>query len=291
MTHDLRFERLEDRQLLAVTITTGKKGLLLLTGDAANDIVAIDGTGVPGQVEVFVGGVSQGFFNSVQTIKGNLGLGNDELHLSAIHIGGNVDINMSFGADRFDVDTNTFGAANPDGNVFIGRSVIVSMGGDTGDFVEWTSDVAPFGIQVGANVTLTGVADVEFNGGGTDFNLQARDISIGGFASITLTGLGDVNGDGIHLDVDNVNVFGATNLKGSVAAERIELSNSSFIRKFVGTLGGGDDILDLDAAGNPNRFGAAMVVDFGIGNDTLDNQAGNLFAVAPKFTKGPEVVV
>ena len=290
MSDDLSFERLEDRQLLAVSVTTGKKGLLLLTGDAANDVVQIDGTGIPGQVQVFVNAVSQGLFNSVQTIKGNLGLGNDELHLSAVQIGGNVDLNMSLGADLFDVDNDTFGGANPDGSVFIGGSVIVSMGGHTGDFVEWTSDVAPFGIQVGRNVTLTGCADVELDGAGTDFNLQPRDISIGGFASITLTGLGDVNGDALELDMDNVNVFGATNLKGSAAVDRIEISNSSFIRKFVGTLGGGNDDLDLDAAGNPNRFGAAMAVDFGIGIDTLDNQAGNVFTVTPVFTKGPEVV-
>ena len=32
MTHDLSFERLEDRQLLAVSVTTGNKGLLVLAG-------------------------------------------------------------------------------------------------------------------------------------------------------------------------------------------------------------------------------------------------------------------
>lgn len=291
MTHDLHFERLEDRQLLAVSVTTGNKGLLVLAGDAAGDTVDIDGTGVPGQVEVFVNAVSQGTFGGVRTIRGNLRGGDDVLNLSAIHIGGSVGVKMGGGADRFDVDNNTFGAANPDGNVFIGGSVTVSMEGNPGDFVEWTCDVAPFGIQVGGNVTLTGVADVEFTGAGIDFNHQARDINIGGYASITLTGLGDVNGGGIHLDMDNVNVFGATNIKGSIAAERIEFSNSSFIRKFVGTLGGGDDRLDLDVGGSPNRFGAAMAVDFGLGNDTLDNQVGNQFAVAPVFTKGPEVVV
>jgi hypothetical protein len=291
MPDNLRFERLEDRQLLAVSVTTGKKGLLLLSGDAASDVVDIDGTAVPGQVEVFVNGVSQGLYNSVRTIKGNLGLGNDTLNLSAINIGGNVDVNLSLGADTFDIDNNTFGGANPDGSVFVGGSVIVSMGGDAGDFVEWTSDVAPFGIHVGNNVTLTGVADVELDGAGGDFNLQARDIGVGGRLSITLTGLGDVNGDTITLDIDDVNAFGVTTLKGSPAVDRVEISNSSFIRKFVATLGGSDDRLDLDAAGNPNRFGAAMVVDFGIGSDTLDNQAGNLFAFPPKFTNGPEVVV
>lgn len=287
MHNGLNFERLENRQLLTVTVGfQPKQALLTLAGDAGISTVDIEGTGVPGQVDVFVDGVAMGTFSGVRSIKGNLFAGNDTLRLAAVNIGGSVNVKMGFGDDEFDVDNTPDVGASPDGSVYIGGSVFVSFAKQSGDCVTWDCDAGLLGITIQQNVTLTGVADVDLNGGGASFNTEPNDIHIGGFALISLTGLGTAP----HVEMDNVNVGGVTTLGGSALADTIEISDSSFF-KVNAVLGGGNDVLDLELPAGPNRFGGAVVIDFGAGIDTLDNQAANVFLVSPVVKKGPEVLV
>jgi hypothetical protein len=283
------FERLEDRMLLAVSVTTGKKGLLKIVGDAAGDEVEIEGTGNASEVEVFVNTVSVGTFSGIKTIKGNLGAGDDGLFVAAINIGGALDFNMGAGADEFFVDDQGSSGGNPDGPVFIGGSVIINFGGNPGDYADWEPG-AVSGITIGNNVTLAGVADVNLLGNGGDSGVQVGDINIGGFLKITLNGAGNVAGDSAEALVDDVNVGGTTILNGSASAETIRVEVSSFARRVAVSLGAGDDLLDI-GTGGPNRFNADVVANFGAGTDTVDDQPGNFFAVPPIARKGPEIIV
>jgi hypothetical protein len=291
MNDTFRFERLEQRLLPAVSITVGKNGLLKLTGDGAGDTVDIDGTGVAGEVDVFVNGGFVGTFSAVKTISADLKAGDDTVNISAIQIGGLLDLRMGSGADEVDIDNTTTLGGGPNGDVVIGNDVIVNMGGNAGDFIEWDSTGADLGITVGNHVTLTGAADVDLDGDGGTFGVEPEDINIGGNLKIALTGFGDVNGDGWEVDIDDVNVLGTTTLNGSGAVDRIEVTDSSFVRKVTVSLGGGDDLLDVDGgAGQENQFSAAVVVNGGAGSDTVDNSVLNLFAVPPVLKQVENVV-
>jgi hypothetical protein len=291
MRDHLTFERLEDRTLMAVNVTLNAKGILSIVGDGASDDVDVEGTGNAGEVEVFVNGGSQGTFLGVKTIRANLGAGDDGFFVAAINIGGNLDIRLGSGADEFDLDDQPTNA-NPDAPVFIGGSVLVNLGGNAGDFVDWDTDDSgsDFGITIGKNVNIEGVADVDLNGDGGDTAVQTDDITIGGSLKIVLNGFGDVGGDLAEVFLDDVNVGGNTTLIGTAAAETIRISDSSFVRRVEGSLGAGDDLLDIDE-GAFNRFNAAVVVNFGAGFDTLDDNAGNFFAVPPIGKKGPENII
>jgi hypothetical protein len=288
MTDITKFERLEDRQLLAVSVTFGaKKGILTLTGDDAGDDVEIEGTGNSSEVDVFVNGGFVGTFAGVRSIRGNLGAGDDNLFLSAVHIGGSLDINMGSGADLFDFDDAPI--SNGSGEVLIGGNVTVNMGGNSGDFVEW-DNVSGFGIVVGNNVVLAGVADVDLDGDGGDETVQASDIHIGGALKISLSGFGDVGGNSADVFLDDVNVLVGTVITGSSSADVIRAEQSSFGRRVTVNLGDGDDLVDIDQIGH-NRFNDRVIVNFGGGVDTLDDDASNEFLVAPVLKGGPEVLI
>ena len=94
-----------EQYLLAVSVTTGKQGLLKITSDGGSDFVEVDGTGVFGEVDVYVGGSFVGTFSGVKTIKAAMKGGEDSLHVSAVQIGGALDVNMGDGPDIFDLDT------------------------------------------------------------------------------------------------------------------------------------------------------------------------------------------
>ena len=94
------------------------------------------------------------------------------------------------------------------------------------------------------------------------------------------------------VDIDDLNVTGSTALNGSEQVDRIEISDSTFTGKFTSTLGGGNDVLDLDTgAGDQSRFLSSVAVDFGAGTDTLDNNPLNTFASPLSGRRGPEVIV
>src|SRR5262245_24891798 len=289
MSDNVSFERLEDRRLLAVSVTTGKQGLLKLTGDDAGDVVEVDGTGNFGEVTVWVNGSFEGTFAGVKTIKAALKGGDDELHLSAIQIGGAVDVNMGGGDDLFDVDTlATGGEGSFAGSVFIGGAVICKMGNNDGDQVEWETDGGGegLGIIIGNNVTLQGAADVNLDGEGGDSGVQDDDINIGGFLKISSNVANDIDGDGQTVRIDDINVGGTTILALNGADDDVQVEDCSFARRVEASLGGGDDELEvLDST-----FAADVVANGGNGDDSLDASVGNSFAVEP-VVNGFETVV
>jgi len=286
--HELmQFERLEDRTLLSVTATlSAKKGILTIKGDGASDNVNLEGTGLQGQVDVIVNGASIGVFSGVKTIRANMGAGDDGLFVAALNIGGTLTVNMGAGADEFDLDDDpSFYAAT---DSLIGGSVLVKMGGNAGDYVDWDND-AGFGITIGNNVLIAGAADVDLNGDGGSSGVQAADIHIGGYLKITLNGSGNVAGNSADLYMDDVDVGGTTIITGSGSADLIRIEESAFARRVAINLKGGDDTLDLDQPGF-NRFSAAALFNGAKGFDTLDEDAANVFLVPPVI-RGFEVIV
>jgi len=283
------FERLEDRTLLTVSASFGaKRGILTLNGSAGADIVEVFGTGNFGEVRVIDGAFDQ-TFTGVKSITVDLGAGNDSLQVSGINIGGNLSANLGTGADTFSLDHQRGAFTAP---VFIGGSVAVNFGGNAGDFAEWDTGAAAtnLGIRVGGDVTLAGVADVDFDGNGGTPASQAEDINIGGLLKVTLSGTGNVGGNAAHLYLDDVNVGGRTILNGSDVVDIIRIGNSSFARPVEIALKGGDDLFDIDEP-NFNRFNNTLFVNYGLGNDTFDTNAGNFFAFGTSSKNGPEVII
>lgn len=283
------FERLEDRTLLTVSASFGaKRGILTLNGSAGADNVEVFGTGNFGEVRVIDGAFDQ-TFTGVKSINVDLGAGNDTLAVSGISIGGNVSANLGTGADTFSLDHQR-GAFTA--SVFIGGSVAINFGGNAGDFAEWDTGAAltNFGIRVGGDVTLTGVADVDLDGNGTSPANQPEDINIGGLLKINLNGTGNVGGNAAQLYLDDVNVGGRTILNGSDFADIIRVGDCSFARPVEIALKGGDDLFDIDEP-NFNRFNSTLNINYGLGNDTFDTNAGNFFAFGTSSKNGPEVIV
>jgi len=285
------FERLEDRTLLAASVSLNvKKGILNITGDAASDTVAVVGTGVMGSVEVFVHAVSQGTFVGVKTVNATLGAGDDILNVASLRIVDSLLVTAGAGADQVLIHDSAFGLHLAQ-QVNIGGSVSIGMGGDAGDIVSLHND-NDLGVRVGKALKIFTAADVDIDGDGGSFASEVSDVTVGGELRIELSGQGDVNGDGKEIDIDDLNVASTTALIGSELVDRIEISDSTFTGKFTGTLGGGNDYLDLDTgAGDQDRFLASVVVDFGAGTDTLDNNPLNVFVSPLSGRRGPEVIV
>jgi len=280
MNQPLSFERLEDRILMAVSVVRNSAGELGLKGDGASDVVDIDGTGALGGIQVFVNGVSVGTFTGIKNIRGSLGAGNDVVNLHAIQIGGFVNLNMNSGGDRISIDNNTFGLANPDRSVLIGRYLIAEMGNNAGDLVTMQCNVAGLGITIAGNVDLVYASDVDFNGDGGTSSNEPTDVTIGGILKMTMGRFGDANADGLTVDLDDVNVGGQMALQGSTAVDRVEFTDCSFAQPMSVSLGAGNDVLDLDGgAGEGNVFNAKVTFNGGAGTDTLDDSAFNVFAV------------
>jgi hypothetical protein len=281
MSDNLRFEQLEERRLLAVSVTTGKQGLLSIVGDNDGDIVRVNGTGVSGAVDVFVNGGFVGTFGGIKTIKANLKGGDDTLELSAIHIGGAVDVDMGQGEDGFAIDTLVSAGGIPGfaGNVFIGGSLICKMGNNVSDDVALNAGPGGpgLGITIGNNVTISGVDDVDLQGDGGSFNVQDADINIGGFLKIS--GNSPSGGD---LFINDVNVGGTTIISLGGGDDEIHLTDSSFGRRLAVSLAAGDDLIDADKGpGEQNRFAAEVVVNGGKGTDTVDGNPLDEFLAGP----------
>ncbi|MCA9054458.1 MAG: hypothetical protein KDA75_11515, partial [Planctomycetaceae bacterium] len=100
----LRFERLEDRRLLAVSVAAGSK--LVIVGDGANDVVEINGTGIPGTVEVVVdldgdevAETTLGPFSGVKDIVFRGNDGNDTVTIDGVIVSGGLVVSGGSGDD------------------------------------------------------------------------------------------------------------------------------------------------------------------------------------------------
>lgn len=257
-------EQLELRTLPAVTVTLSGGGVLKIKGNAAGDDVLVEGLGNSGNVSVRVNGNLVDNFDGVKNIKAALGDGNDSLELQAVEIPGNLTVNLGDGADEFIIEDDTE----------IAGFVKANLGGDTGDFVEWKRRV-----EIGGNVTLNGVADLNLEGLGASSANDAEDIDIGGNLIIKLVNSGDVNGDNEELELSNVNVFGKTTLTGSNKTDRLDIFDSSFTGNFIANLGDGDDEIDVATeAVDKNEFLAAAIFNGGDGDDEAKFGDENDFA-------------
>lgn len=256
-------EQLELRILPTVKVNFNEKnGLLKITGDNEGNRVDVEGFGTPGNVEVFVDGNSVGQFTGLKNIKANLKGGNDLLVLEAFQFSGNVTAKFGSGADELDMD-NAATAVNE--VLDIGGFLKADLGNDPGDFVELDDE-----IRILLDVTLLGVADVDFDGDGTTRNFEPGDITFFSDLTIKFSGFGDTNGDGLEFDCDNLNVSGTTLLDGSNNAENIELTDCRFQIDFNADLNGGDDFINMNnGAADSSRFLGIAIFDGGAGNDTF----------------------
>jgi hypothetical protein len=284
MTHNLNFEQLEQRRLLAVSVTTGKQGLLSFVGDGVDDLVVVTGTGVAGEVDVFANGGFVGTFSGVKTIKANLKGGDDILELSAIHIGGAVDVDMGQGEDIFVIDTFAPGGEGQGfaGDVFIGGSVICKMGNNVDDIAVFDTDNgAPgFGITVGNNVTIAGAEITDFQGEGGSSAVQSTDVTIGGFLKVSSSV------DGAIIAARDINVGGTTIVTLGAGDDIVDIQDCSFARRVEVSMGAGDDIVAV----RDSISDADVVAKGGKGDDILDTSMGNDFALPPVVT-GFEIVI
>jgi len=277
-------EQLELRILPTVKVNFNpNNGLLKITGDNDSNRVDVEGLGTPGNVEVFVDGNSVGQFTGLKNIKANLKGGNDLLVLEALQIDGSVTAKFGAGADELDMDN---AATTVTEKIDIDGFLKADMGNDPGDFVEMDDQ-----IDILLDVTLLGVADVDFDGNGTTRNYETGDITFFSDLTIKFSGFGDTNGDGLEFDCDNLNVSGLTLLDGSNNSENIELTDCRFQRDFTADLNGGDDFINMNnGAADSSRFIGVAIFNGGAGNDTFLLGNDNSFLV-PETVLNFETVV
>lgn len=268
-------ESLELRILPTVTVdySNGSK-VLTITGDNAANRIDLDGLGNPGEVSIYVDSVFVETHLDIESIKANLKGGDDKLYINAVHIQGKLTVNMGSGADELDMDNSPNFAAVADDATYIGSTVKVKMGGDQGDLVDLDGNVGFAG-----TVSMKGVADADFNGGGSSYLYDPNeDIYFNKTLKIGFSSFGDVNGDNLTFDIDNLIPFDII-VTGSSLADRIQITQSRFLSEVRFKLGNGDDLVDLGTGdANKSQFYFGIEADGGNGNDTflkgLDNIIG-----------------
>ena len=275
MSDQWSLERLEDRLLLAVSVTSTPQGLLKIVGNGAADVVDVDGTGVAGGVDVFVNGAFVQTFAGIEQISVAMKGGADVLNLSAIDISGHVSIDMGGGADRVDIDNTTTLGGGPDGDVLIDGNLTVVLGNNAGDVLDWAS-TGGFGTTVGGSAVLAGADSFLLDGEGGDSGLQPSDLNVGGLLQVS----SKLSSSTV---IDDVNVGSTTILSFGKKADSVAISDSRFAGDLEVLFGAGNDLFDLDVAGQPNRFDGHVNVLGGAGADTLDQLATNVFAIPPSF--------
>jgi hypothetical protein len=275
VSDEWQIERLEERRLLAVTVTAAPQGLLKIVGNNAADTVDVDGTGVAGSVDVFVNGAPAGTFAGIVNISATMKGGADVFNISAIDIAGSVTVNMAGGADRVDIDNTTTLGGGPDGHVLVDGSLNVVMGNNAGDVIDWVSTPG-FGSTVAGNVVLAGASTFTLAGDGGDSGFQVSDLNVGGLLQISSklasTSL-----------IDNVNVGSTTIISLGKKADSVLISDSHFAGDLEVVLGAGNDLFDLDVAAHASEFDGNVNVLGGAGMDTVDELAANVFAILPSY--------
>ncbi|MCA9093285.1 MAG: hypothetical protein KDA68_07350 [Planctomycetaceae bacterium] len=258
-------EQLELRILPTVKVNFNpNSGLLKITWDNAANRIDIEGLDT-GKVEVFIDLVLFDSFEGVKSIKANLKGGDDELQMSAVRIDGSLNVKTGSGADEVDMDDNIELGSGTDTFNAVGLTGKFNLGGNVGDRIDFDD-----AIFFGKDVVMTGVADVDLNGDGVVAGFEVDDIVFFENLTINLSGKGDVDGDNLEVDIDNVVVFMKTNINGSNASERIQITQSAFAEDFKLNLDDGDDVVRIDnGAANANLFGAAAIFNGGDDNDTL----------------------
>jgi hypothetical protein len=273
-----RIERLEERRLLAVTVTATPQGLLKIAGNGASDTVDIDGTGAPGGVDVFINGGFAGTFAGIKNISATMKGGADVLNLSAVDITGSVTVDMAGGADRVDLDNTTTLGGGPDGDLVIGGGLSIVMGNNAGDVIDWAS-TGGFGTTVGGSAVLAGAATFNLDGAGGTSSLEASDLNVDGLLQVS-------SKLASNSFIDDVNVGSTTIISLGKKADSVVILDSRLSGDLEVLMGGGNDLFDLDfsgLAGDASQFDGNVNVLGGGGMDTLDELAANVFATPPSY--------
>ena len=178
------FERLEQRQLLAVNVTQSG-GTLNIVGDAAHDAVRVDGSGqVAGTVQVFVdtdndGTVDTlfGTFTGVANIKIDSKSGDDAVCVDDVQITGNLTIKTGDGGDCVILYDSSVGGkvsiSTGDGNdllLFNYSTVLGSATVNTGKGDDHMKCI---------NSTISGKLNVKLGDGDDSFDLYDNSVAAG----------------------------------------------------------------------------------------------------------------
>lgn len=274
-------EQLELRILPTVNVSFNENtGLLKITGDNAANRIDLDGVN-PGHFELFIDNTLFDNFTSVDAVKINLKGGDDLLYFNAFRLIGSLTVNMGSGADELDMDNSINFGSGSDGPTYIENAVKINMGGDVGDLVDFDGNIGFNG-----DVAIKGVSDVDFDGAGTLHTLEANlDIFFNRTLKIDFAKSGDVNGDNLTLDFDNVyNTQGVT-INGSNLSDTLQITRSYFFFPAKLSLSGGDDNVDIDnGAANKNEFLSGLIANGGSGNDTFQKGLDNLFGTPEVIT-------
>ncbi len=262
----------------AVTLTK-KHGTLSIKGDSASDTLDIDG--VPdhlGSVSVRVNLGLASTFDGIRDIKVKMGPGDDVVNVHGVNLGGDLKVGMGEGNDVFSLDNELTIAVQR--SVFIGGSVLIGMGGQSADLVEFDANTS---VMIGGTLRVQDAADVDFDGNGGSQVLQSSDITIGGEFVIDSPFSADVNLDGRTVEIDDVNVGSATSIQLGDGPDTVLITDSHFARKVLVKTGAGDDLLSLISGGNFNEFDDRVAATGQGGDDTVDDDPLNDHANAPTF--------
>ena len=274
-------EQLEQRLLLTVKVSFNDNSKILkITGDNAANRIDLDGLGNFGQLELFVDNTLFDDFFGVESVKINLKGGDDQLYINAVRLIDKLTVNMGSGADELDMDNSVNLGTGPDGGTYIESTVKINMGADQGDLVDFDGNVGFNG-----PVSIKGVADVDFDGAGVlHTNEPAADVFFNRKITIDFSSFGDVNGDNLTLDFDNVYSL-ECHINGSSIADNLQITQSYFFLELGLDLSAGDDVVDIDnGAAAKNQFASGIKANGGSGNDTFQKGLDNIF-------NSPEILV
>jgi hypothetical protein len=256
----LNFERLENRVLLAASISQ-KGATLAITSNNAGDAIAIDG--VASNV-VDVGGI---LYLGVENIVVKMNGGNDLLALNEVQVSGKVTIDMGAGLDEVDIDNTGNGVDL--GGTFIGGDVSIKFGNNAGDFLDMdANDADP--LFFSGNLIIDGCGDINMDGEGGDPIPQEDDILIDGNLTIKTNVAVDVPGDGnlFTMFFDDVSVGQNLYIQGSNAHPDLISFEDTVV---AGTT-------TILTRGNSDAVSVADDANLFLGSFTYDGGAGtNLF--------------
>ncbi len=267
----------------ASVIVTASNGKLVVEGDGAADAVSLGGVPAIGTLTVRLNAGPDVQFAGIRSIKVKLGPGDDTLNVHGLCIGGSLKAQMGEGDDAVIFDTSLDGGGLL--STFIGGDVQVGMGGQSGDFLRITSSDATTSIHIGGSLRIQTAADVDLKGVGSSHDLETGDITLGGDLAIDDPFSTKVDFDLNTVDLDNVNVGGATSIQVGDQEDSIEISNCHFAREVQVNLGEGNDSLSLHAGIFFNQFDHAVVASGQKGDDTVDDDPLNNYATPPVFKK------
>jgi hypothetical protein len=244
-------------------------GTLKVNGDAQNDEITIVGTQVSGTVQVFDHGQSIALVDGVHDLGIQTGDGDDFLLISGVQIGGSIKIKTGAGVDDVILRGES---TQPPRDLFIGKNIDASLGRQLGDQFKIKSTTAG-GVSIGGNVVVRGAAFTHFDCPSGGSNVDALDIRIGGNMRVDSGVAGDSG-----VQVDGTNVHGTTKITTGNKNDSVFLFRSHFVRATTIRTSGGDDFILFATGANENRFGAALVIDAGVGTDVSNAEGNGQFA-------------